>query len=71
MNDFYQSNKVVGVRYKTGLQQKFLPAIAPDSFSGLDLNDPQKFYLEFKNRILKIIDAETQNLHKEIGRAHV
>jgi len=66
MNDFYQSNKVIGVRYKSGLQQKFLSAIAPDSFSDLDLKDPQKFYLEFKNRILKIIDEETQNLHDEV-----
>lgn len=66
MNDFYQSNKVISVRYKNGLQQKFLPAIAPESFSGSDLKDPQKFYLEFKNRILKIIDEETQILQEEV-----
>ena len=66
MNDFYQSNKVISVRYKSGLQQKFLPAIAPESFSDLDIKDQQKFYLEFKKRILKIIDEETQKLQEDI-----
>jgi hypothetical protein len=66
MNDFYQSNKVISVRYKSGMQQKILPAIAPESFSGSDLKDPQKFYLGFKNRILKIIDEETQKLQEEV-----
>ena len=66
MNDFYQSNKVISVRYQSGLQQKILPAIAPESFSDDHLKDPQKFYLEFKNRILKIIDEETKNLREEV-----
>ena len=66
MNDFYQSNKVISVRYKSGLQQKFLPAIAPESFSDSDTKDQQKFYLEFKKRILKIIDEESQKLQEDI-----
>jgi [protein-PII] uridylyltransferase len=66
MNDFYQSNKVVIARYKSELQQKFLSALAPKSFPNSDLKDPQKFYLEFKNRILEIIDIETENLQEEI-----
>lgn len=66
MNDFYQSNKVISVRYKTGLQQKLLSAIAPESFSDSDIKDPQKFYLEFKNRILKIIAEETQSQQEEV-----
>ncbi len=65
MNDFYQSNKVISVRYRTGLQQKLLPAIAPESFSDSDVKDPQKFYLEFKNRVLAIIDEETEKLQEE------
>lgn len=66
MNDFYQSNKVISVRYQSGLQQKILPAIAPESFADSDIKDQQKFYLEFKKRILKIIDEETQKLQEEI-----
>jgi [protein-PII] uridylyltransferase len=66
MNDFYQSNKVISVRYKSEVQQKLLPAVTPESFSGSDLKDPQKFYLEFKNRILKIIGEETKTLKEEV-----
>lgn len=48
------------------MQEKFLSAIAPESFSDSDLKDPQKFYLEFKNRIQKIIALETQSLQEEV-----
>jgi [protein-PII] uridylyltransferase len=65
MNEFYQSNKVNSVRYRTEVQQKFLPVVGPESFSDSDLKDPQKFYLKFKNRILKIIDEETKSLQEE------
>ncbi|GJL77079.1 MAG: hypothetical protein NPINA01_00680 [Nitrospinaceae bacterium] len=65
MNDFYQSNRTVCSRYQTELQEKCLPLLAPKSFANSDITDPQKLYLEFKKRTLKIVDEETRKLQDE------
>jgi [protein-PII] uridylyltransferase len=65
MNDFFQSNRIISSRYRTELQEKFLPTVAPDSFADSDKNDSQKFYLEFKKRALSVVNEESKRLLDE------
>ena len=70
MNDFFQSNRAISGRYQSQVQQKFLPILAPDSYSDADKSDPQKLYLEFKKRTLILVDEETKKLQEEILKSN-
>lgn len=70
MNDLYQSNRAISGCYQAQARQRFLPVLAPESFSDLDKKDPQKLYLKFKKRTLAIVDDETRKLREEILKSN-
>ncbi|MFQ5450512.1 MAG: HD domain-containing protein [Nitrospinaceae bacterium] len=69
MRDFYLANRTLAEQYRFVLQQK----IAADFSSEIQVNsgkpDPQKFYLEFKNRVLPLVQKESEKLQAEILRS--
>ncbi|MEE9259215.1 MAG: HD domain-containing protein, partial [Nitrospinaceae bacterium] len=66
MTDFYQNNRALTERYRQELQKKIAALIHPAEFAGPGTPDPQKFYLEYKNRIVAIADEETGKHQEEL-----
>ncbi len=66
MIDLYLSNRNRAKDYHSALSSEILQTVQPESLPKFDLDKGQSYYLEFKNRIIKIIDRETTALQKEL-----
>ena len=66
MKNMYLTNRDLAKDYLRELREHLDDAICPEEFSKFDPDNPQKFYLEFKNLALKVIDKETSRLQKEL-----
>ncbi len=63
MSDIYQSNRKLAQTYRQRLQQNIVTLHQVGQSSGNI--DPQKFYLDFKNRANDLVLKETDQLQKE------
>lgn len=66
MNNIYLANRNLAENYRTDLQNKLTRSVQPEEFAEWARTDPQKFYLEYKNRIVKIVNKETENQKKAV-----
>jgi [protein-PII] uridylyltransferase len=65
MSDLYQSNRKLVETYRQQLQQKLVSLHqAGHSSNGSEI-DPQKFYLDFKDQAIDLVQNETTLLQKE------
>ena len=62
MSEFHQSNRTSSEKYRSDLRGHVTSLVRPGDFPDPKTNDPQKFYLEFKNRIAPLVNTETQRL---------
>jgi len=69
MKSMYLVNRDLAQDYLRTLREKLDSTIRPEEFSEIDPDNPQKFYLEFKNLALDIIDRETVRLQNELLKA--
>ena len=69
MKSLYLVNRDIAQDYLRALREKLDSAIRPEEFSEIDPDNPQNFYLEFKNLAFDIIDKETVRLQKELLKA--
>jgi [protein-PII] uridylyltransferase len=69
MSDLYQANRKLVETYRQQLQQKIVSLHqAGHSSNGSEI-DPQKFYLDFKDRAIELVQNETAVLQKECGKS--
>jgi UTP:GlnB (protein PII) uridylyltransferase len=66
MKNMYLANRDLARNYMCTLREYLDEVICPEKFSQFDPENPQKFYLEFKNLALDVIDKETISLQKEL-----
>ena len=74
MGEFHQSNRVISEKYLSELRGYVTNLIRPEDFSDPKTTDPQKFYLDFKNRIAPLVNTETQRLKDSLtqtGNCHL
>jgi len=62
MSEFHQSNRILNEKYLDELQCRITNLVRPEDFCNSQTTDPQKFYLDFKNRIAPLANTETQCL---------
>jgi UTP:GlnB (protein PII) uridylyltransferase len=60
------ANRTQAENYRKDLLLRFADLVDPQSIAGIDDPDHQKYYLEYKNILLGIIENETQLLQKEL-----
>ncbi|MBC8285143.1 MAG: HD domain-containing protein [Nitrospinae bacterium] len=65
MNELYLANRNLSEAYRQTLQNKTSVLDQSGTFSGETDIDPQKYYLDFKNRALEFVHKETELLKKE------
>lgn len=69
MSDLYQSNRKLAETYRQQLQQKIITLHQAGQSSSNAEIDPQKFYLDFKNRAIDLVQKETGLLQKECSKS--
>ena len=62
MSEFHQSNRTLSKNYRSKLQASLDGLICLEDFPDPGKSEPQKFYLEFKNRITPLVNTEIQRL---------
>ena len=62
MSEFHQSNRIISEKYLSELRGHVTNLVCPEDFPDPKRPDPQKFYLEFKNRIVPFVNTEIQRL---------
>ncbi len=67
MSEFHQSNRIFSDKYRSNLRGHVASLIRPEDFPDPKSNDPQKFYLEFKNRIAPLVNTEIQRLKDSLS----
>lgn len=67
MSEFHQSNRTISEKYRSDLQGHVANLVRPEDFPDPKTTDPQKFYLEFKNRIAPLVNTETQRLKDSLA----
>ena len=67
MSEFHQSNRTSSEKYRCDLRGHVTSLVQPEDFPDPKTNDPQKFYLEFKNRIAPLVNTETQRLKDSLA----
>jgi [protein-PII] uridylyltransferase len=65
MNELYLANRNLSEAYRQTLQEKNSTLYPAETFSGETDINPQKYYLDFKDRALKFVLNETELLKKE------
>ncbi len=65
MNELYLANRNLSEAYRQTLQKKNSSLYPSETFSGETDIDPQKYYLDFKDRALRFVLNETELLKKE------
>ena len=74
MSEFHQSNRIVSGKYLCELRGYVTNLVRPEDFPDPKTTDPQKFYLDFKNRIAPLVNTETQRLKDNLahtGNCHL
>ncbi len=69
MHNIYKTNRTFSQGYVENITRRIEEIIQPADFTPSQEIDPQKFYLEFKNRILNIINDEIENLKNELAQS--
>ena len=67
MHNIYKTNRTFSQGYVENIAKRIDEIIQPEDFAPAQEIDPQKFYLEFKNRISNIISSETEALKSELA----
>ncbi|MFQ5716281.1 MAG: hypothetical protein ACE5GQ_04205, partial [Nitrospinales bacterium] len=70
MHNPYPANRTLAKNYWQELSSKIGALTRPETFALSKDIDPQKFYLEFKNRIVGLIRQETDRLKEELSRSN-
>jgi glutamine synthetase adenylyltransferase len=65
MNELYLANRNLSESYRQTLQEKISSLDQSIFFSGETDINPQKYYLDFKDRALELVHHETELLQKE------
>jgi len=65
MNELYLANRNLSESYRQSLQEKISTLDQSELFADADDINPQKYYLDFKNRALEFVHHETELLKKE------
>ncbi len=65
MNELYLANRNLSETYRQTLQEKKSALHPSETFSGETDINPQKYYLDFKDRALRFVHNETELLKKE------
>ena len=65
MNELYLKNRNLSEAYRQTLQEKKSTLHPSETFSGETEINPQKYYLDFKERALRFLNTETELLKKE------
>lgn len=65
MNELYLANRNLAETYRQTLQEKKSTLHPSETFSGETDINPQKYYLDFKDRALRLLHNETELLKKE------
>ena len=74
MSDFHQSNRIVSEKYRSELLGHLARLVRPEDFSDSKTTDLQKFYLDFKNRTVPLVNTEIQRLKGNLthtGNSHL
>ena len=69
MSDVYQTNREFAETYKQQLQQKIVALHQAGQIPDNADVDPQKFYLDFKDRAIAMVQQETALLQKECAQS--
>jgi UTP:GlnB (protein PII) uridylyltransferase len=69
MNDLYRTNRKLVETYRQQLQQKTVSLHQTEQSSSDIEIDPQKFYLNFKDRSIDLVQKETVQLQKECAKS--
>ena len=67
MSEFHQSNRTLSENYRSKLQASLDDLICLENFPAPEKSNPQKFYLEFKNRITPLVNTEIQRLKDSLS----
>jgi [protein-PII] uridylyltransferase len=68
MHNIYKTNRTFSQGYVENIKHRIEEIIQPADFTPSQEIDPQKFYLEFKNRILNIVHGEIEDLKNELAK---
>ena len=66
MSDFHQSNRIANEKYRRELFDHVTKQVCPENFTNFKTTDPQRFYLDFKNCVVPLINTEIQRLEKSL-----
>ena len=66
MSDFHQPNRIINEKYRRELFDHVTKQVRPENFSNFKATDPQRFYLDFKNCVVPLINTEIQRLEKSL-----
>ncbi|MBT5633924.1 MAG: HD domain-containing protein [Nitrospina sp.] len=69
MSDLYQTNRKLVESYRQQLQQKLVSLHQAGQSPSDSEIDPQKFYLDFKDRAIHLVEKETALLQKECAKS--
>ncbi|MCH8156614.1 MAG: HD domain-containing protein [Nitrospinae bacterium] len=67
MSEFHQSNRTLSENYRSELQTCIDDLICLGDFPAPETTNPQKFYLEFKNQIVPLVNTETQRRKDDLA----
>jgi [protein-PII] uridylyltransferase len=70
VHNIYKTNRTFSQGYVESIRCRIEEIIQPVDFAPSHEIDPQKFYLEFKNRILNIINGEIESLKNELAKSN-
>ncbi len=66
MHNVYQTNRTFCQSYKANLLELYSKEIRPEEFTPAEDIDSQKFYLEFKTRLLRLVQKESDRLREQL-----
>ncbi len=69
MHNIYKTNRTFSQGYVENIKRRIDEIIQPADFAPSQEIEPQRFYLEFKNRILNIVNAEIEDLKNELAQS--